>query len=101
MIDRGFIIEDLVIPHDVKLNIPPFLGVQPQTERSEVVQTQQLQIASLCIHIDQVICRVKEFDMLLVSSDACFSCCFSKPDLDSMLSTGSFSKPINLLLSIK
>ena len=96
-----YVIKDLVIPHGVKLNIPPFLGVQAQTERSEVVKTQQLQIASLCTHIDQVICRVKEFDMLLVSSDACFSCCFSKPDLDSLLSTVSFSKSINLLLNIK
>ena len=101
MTDCGLMIEDLVIPNCVKLNIPPFLGVQAQTETNEVVKTQQLQIASLCIHIDQVICRVKEFDILLVSSDACFSCCFSKPDLDSLLSTGSFSKPINLLLSIK
>ena len=90
-------IEDLVIPHGVKLNIPPFLGVQVQTERSEVVKTQQLQIASLCIHIDQVICLIKEFDMLLVSSDACFSCCFSKPDLNSLLSTGSFSNPLSLV----
>ena len=101
MTDHGFMIEDLVIPHVVKLNIPPFLGVQAQTERSAVVKTQQLQIALLCIHIDQVICCVKEFDILLVSSDACFSFCFSKPDLDSLLSTGSFSKPINLLLNIK
>ena len=79
MTDRGFTIEDLLIPHGVKLNIPPFLGVQAQTEGSEVFKTQQLQIASLYIHIEHVIHGVKEFDMLLVSSDACFSCCFSKP----------------------
>ena len=30
MTDRGFMIEDLVIPNGVKLNIPPFLGVQAQ-----------------------------------------------------------------------
>ena len=95
-----YIIKDLVIPHGVKLNIPSFLGVQAQIEGSEVVETQQLQITSLCIHIEQVIYCIKEFNMLLMSSYACFSCCFSKPDLDSMLSTGSFSKPINLLLSI-
>ena len=62
MADRGFTIEDLLIPLDVRLNIPPFLGEQGQMEGSEVVETQQ--IASLRIHIERAICRVKEFDIL-------------------------------------
>ena len=62
MADRGFTIEDLLTPLGVKLNIPPFFGEQGQMEGSEVVETQQ--IASLRIHIERAICRVKEFDML-------------------------------------
>ena len=50
MADRGFIIEDLLTPLGVKLNIPPFLGERGQMEGSEVVETQQL--TSLCIHIE-------------------------------------------------
>ena len=52
----------VLIPLGVKLNIPPFLGERGQMEGSEVVETQQ--IASLRIHIERAIRRVKEFDML-------------------------------------
>ncbi|XP_065904132.1 uncharacterized protein [Dysidea avara] len=62
MADRGFTIEDLLVPLGVKLNIPPFLGNRDQMEGSEVVETQQ--IASLRIHIERAIRRVKEFDIL-------------------------------------
>ena len=61
MADRGFTIEDLLVPLGFKLNIPPFLGERDQLEGSEVVETQQ--IASLRIHIERAICRVKEFDI--------------------------------------
>ena len=59
MADRGFTIEDLLTPLGVRLNIPPFLGGREQMEGSEVVETQQ--IASLRIHIERAICRVKEY----------------------------------------
>lgn len=62
MADRGFTIEDLLLPLGVKLNIPPFLGERSQMEAGEVVETQQ--IASLRIHIERAIRRVKEFDIL-------------------------------------
>ncbi|XP_065896038.1 uncharacterized protein [Dysidea avara] len=62
MADRGFTIEDLLLPLGVKLNIPPFLGERDQMEAGEVVETQQ--IASLRIHIERAIRRVKEFDIL-------------------------------------
>ena len=62
MADHGFTINDLLIPLGVILSISPFLGEQGWMERSEVVETQQ--IASLHIHIEQAICRVKEFDIL-------------------------------------
>ena len=62
MADRGFTIENLLLPLGVRLNIPPFLGDQEQLEGREVVETQQ--IASLRIHIERAIRHVKEFDIL-------------------------------------
>ena len=62
MADRGFTIENLLTPLGVRLNIPPFLDERSQMEGTEVVETQQ--IASLRIHIERAIRRVKEFDML-------------------------------------
>ena len=64
MADFGFTIEDLLIPLGVRLNIPPFLGERGQIEENKVVETQQ--IASLRIHIEWAIRRVKEFDILSV-----------------------------------
>jgi len=62
MADRGFTIEDLLTPLGVGLNIPPFLGKRQQLDGTEVVETQQ--IASLRIHVERAIRRVKEFDIL-------------------------------------
>ena len=62
MANRGFTIEDVLTPLGVQLNIPPFLGGRQQLAASEVVDTQQ--IASLCIHVERAICRVKEYDIL-------------------------------------
>ena len=62
MADRGFTIHELLAPLGVGLNIPPFLGSRLQMDGSEVVETQQ--IASLRIHIERAIRRVKEFDIV-------------------------------------
>ena len=62
MANDGFTIDDLLIPLGVILNIPPFHGERSQMERGKVVETQQ--IASLHIHIEQVIRHVKELDIL-------------------------------------
>ncbi|XP_065893744.1 uncharacterized protein [Dysidea avara] len=62
MADRGFTIENLLTPLGVGLNIPPFLGSRQQMDAGEVVETQQ--IASLRIHLERAIWRVKEFDIL-------------------------------------
>ena len=59
MADQGFTIEDML---GVQLNIPPFLAKREQLAASEVVNTQQ--IASLRIHVERAICRVKEFEIL-------------------------------------
>ena len=45
MADRGFDIEEFLIPLGVKLNIPPFLRGKTQFDHSELVQTRR--IASL------------------------------------------------------
>ena len=52
----------LLTPLGVGLNIPPFLGSRQQMDAGEVVETQQ--IASLRIHVERAIRRVKEFDIL-------------------------------------
>ena len=62
MADRGFTVNELLAPLGVGLNTPPFLGQRLQMDGTEVVETQQ--IASLRIHIERAIRRVKEFDIL-------------------------------------
>lgn len=58
MADKGFTIEDL-LPLGVKLNIPPFLGSSGKMPAEDVLKTQQ--IASLRIHIERAINKVKNF----------------------------------------
>ena len=58
MADKGFTIEDL-LPLGVKLNIPPFLGSSGQMPAEDVLRTQQ--IASLRIHIERAINKIKNF----------------------------------------
>ena len=62
MADRGFTIDELLAPLGVSLNTPPKLGHQSQMDADQVIETQQ--IASLRIHIERAIRRVKEFDIL-------------------------------------
>ena len=62
MADRGFTIQDVLTPLGVRLNIPPFLDGREQLAAREVVDTQQ--IASLRIHVERAIRRVKEYDIL-------------------------------------
>ena len=58
MADKRFPVQDL-LPHGVSLNIPPFLGSKGQMTPEEVVQTQQ--IASLRIHVQRAINKIKNF----------------------------------------
>ena len=58
MADKGFTIQDL-LPVDVSLNIPPFLGSSAQMPASDVVKTQE--IASLRIHVERAIDKIKNF----------------------------------------
>ena len=58
MADKGFTIQDL-LPLGVTLNIPPFLGQDQQMQAEDVIKTQQ--IASLRIHIERAINKIKKF----------------------------------------
>ena len=59
MADRGFEIQDLLLPLRVKLNIPPFLSGRPQLTKAEVREAQS--IASVRIHVERAIQRIKKF----------------------------------------
>ena len=58
----GFTISDLVEPKGLKLNIPPFLKDRGALNPTEIIETQE--IASVRIHIERVIRRVKSFHIL-------------------------------------
>ncbi|KAM7297119.1 uncharacterized protein ISCGN_022272 [Ixodes scapularis] len=58
MADKGFLISDLLTEINVELNIPPFLGQGTFTE-NEVKETEN--IASLRIHVERRIQRIKSF----------------------------------------
>ena len=58
MADKGFQIQD-ILPLGVGLNIPPFLGGNSQMSAEDVVRTQQ--IASLRIHVERAINKIKNF----------------------------------------
>ena len=62
MADRGFTIDEVLAPLGVSLTTPPTLGHHSQMDADQVVETQQ--IASLRIHSERALRRVKEFDIL-------------------------------------
>ena len=59
MADRGFDIQDDLIPLGVRLNIPPFLRGKSQLEENEIVETRR--IASLRIHVERAMERIKNY----------------------------------------
>ena len=63
MADRGFNIEDL-LPPDVSLNIPPRLNETGQL--TEIERTSTRRIASIRIHIERAIERIKNYQILHV-----------------------------------
>ena len=60
MAEKGFTIED-ILPLGVSLNIPPFLGMADQMSAEDVIATQK--IASLRIHIERAINKIKNFQI--------------------------------------
>ena len=61
MADKGFDIQDLLIPYGVKLNIPPFKKSGQQMTAADVQRTQR--IAKVRIHIERLMERIKEFQI--------------------------------------
>ena len=74
MADRGFDVSDLLQPLGVHLNIPPFLRGRTQLDDKEMVETRR--IASLRIHVERAIERIKNFhffDRPIPASLACIA----------------------------
>ncbi len=72
MVDRGFDVEDILLPLGVELNMPPFLHGRDQLDEQDVVETRR--IASLRIHVERAIERIKNyhfFDKPIPASLAC------------------------------
>ena len=59
MADKGFDIGNMLQEYNVELNIPPFLENQGQFSTQDVQKTKT--IASLRIHVERAIRRVKEY----------------------------------------
>ena len=62
MADRGFTISDQLSPHGITLNIPPFMEGRVQLPADKVRSGRK--IASLRIHIERAIGRIKNFSIL-------------------------------------
>ena len=62
MADKGFDIAFDVALQGAKLNIPPFLKNQQQFSKKNVILTRQ--IASLRIHVERAIGRIKQYHIL-------------------------------------
>ena len=76
MVDRGFDIEDDLILRGVHLNMPPFLRDKKQFEENELIITRR--IASLRIHVERAMERIKNFhifDRSLPADRLFFVCC--------------------------
>ena len=58
MADRGFEIQDLLVPNGLLLNIPPFKDASGVLTAPDVLRTQQ--IARVRIHVERVIGQVKK-----------------------------------------
>ena len=62
MADKGFEIEDLLLPLGVRLNIPPFLDKRRQVLPADVRSSKS--IAAVRIHVEMAIGRLKLFTLL-------------------------------------
>ena len=62
MADRGFDTGDILEARGITLNTPPFLGERDQLSSREVEETRR--IASLRIHVERAIGRMKNYRIL-------------------------------------
>ena len=61
MADKGFDIQDLLVPSGMKLNIPPFRKKGEQFSGKDVEKTQK--ISKVRIHVERLIDRFKDFQI--------------------------------------
>ena len=78
MADKGFTIADLLAAKGVSLNIPP-MKTQNQFTEKELVETRR--IASVRIHVEKAIRRIKAFQILecmpnYIANQVFFVCLF-------------------------
>ena len=62
MADKGFTIQDLLVPVGVHLNMPPFLQSNSQMPAGDVFTTKK--IAHLRVHVERAIGCVKDYQLL-------------------------------------
>jgi len=62
MAGKRFTIQDLLIPYDVGLNMPPYLSANSQMVASDVFLTRK--IACFRVHVERAIGHIKEFRIL-------------------------------------
>jgi len=62
MADKGFLIQDILAPIGVRLNVPPLLKCDSQMTNEDVILTKK--IAQLRVHVERAIGRVENFYIL-------------------------------------
>ena len=62
MADKGFLIQDLLMPISVRLNVPPLLSTKRQMPANDVLLTKK--IAQLRMHVERAIGRIKVYQIL-------------------------------------
>ena len=62
MADRGFTIKNILNNIGVKLNLPPFVDGHKQLPPEEISEVKK--VASVCIHVERTIRRMKSFSVL-------------------------------------
>ena len=62
MADKGFLIQDMLTPLGVRLNVPPLLKSDSQMASDDVILTKK--IAQLRVHVERAIGRVKNYHIL-------------------------------------
>ena len=62
MADKGFFIQDLLVPLGIRLNVPHLLKSDCQMASKDVILTKK--IAQLTVHVERSIERVKNFHIL-------------------------------------
>ena len=62
MADKGFLIQDILAPLGVHLNVPPLMKLNSQMAAKDIILTKK--IAQLRIHVERAIGRIKEYHIL-------------------------------------